>query len=147
MHYCAMAHVDIVTDVDKPELSLPLKLADQQKWMDATQDKFHTIDKNETSVGTRHNNRLSSPKVLPSGIVLEIKRRTNGDVAKYRARLFVRGNFHSDVVDYAELYAPVAFIELLRLMPSISFFNIYSIDQLDVKAVLSHDTLPKSDKV
>lgn len=147
MRYSAMAHADIFKNVDKPRLSVALNSADQEKWLDGIYDELDIIDKNETWVETRHNNPPSSAKLLPLVIVLNIKRNDNGDAAKYMVRLLVRANFQSKDVDYVAIYAPIAKIELAKLMLPISILKNYSIEQLDVQYGFLHATLPGSDNI
>ena len=85
--------------------------------------------------------------VVPSGILLKVKQDANGDIAKYRARLVVRGNYQTNGTDYAELYAPVACIELVRLMFAVSVAKTRSIEQLDVKGAFLHAKLPEAEEV
>lgn len=66
---------------------------------------------------------------------------------KYKARLVVRGNFQSGGTYYADTYAPVAFIELVRLIFAVSVSKGWSIEQMDVKSTFLHAKLPNTDNV
>lgn len=124
-----------------------MKSVDSQKWLRAIADEFRTIDKHGTWTDASRRDAPKGVYVLPSGIVLRVKRDSQGHVAKYKARLVVRGNFQADGNDYAELYAPVACIELVRLMFAVSVSKGWSIEQMDVKSAFLHAKLPDTDDV
>lgn len=85
--------------------------------------------------------------MLPSGVILRLKRNPEGSPVRYKARLVARGNFQSDAGDYTELYAPVECIEVLRILLSVAVSNIWAIEQLDVKGAFLHADLPDSEKL
>lgn len=72
-------------------------------------------------------------RVLPSGTTLRIMRHTSGRFVRFKSRLLARGSLQSDPVSYAELYAPVACIELARIVLSEVAAKIYCVHQVDVK--------------
>lgn len=74
-------------------------------------------------------------------------RDSQGQVAKYRARLVVSGNIKADGTDYAEPYAPVACIELVRLMFAVSVSMGWLAQQLHVKGAFLQAKLPHFDDV
>lgn len=80
-------------------------------------------------------------------MVLKVKRDSDGNIERYKARLVVRGNLQSSESDYTNLYAPVACIELVRLFLAISLAKGYAVDQLDVKGDLLHADLPDTDNI
>lgn len=84
---------------------------------------------------------------MKSGIIVRIKRDGQVGISKYKARLFVRENFQTDASDYAALFFPVAFIELIRLMLAIPVSKGYSIDPLDMNGAFLHATLPESENI
>lgn len=84
--------------------------------------------------------------MFPSGLILKIMRDSLGGVARYKARLVVRGNFQADGDGYAALYEPVACIELVRVMLSIAVAKRWEVDHLDVKGALLHSELPEHEK-
>lgn len=143
-----MAKTEIVSDTDEPKLSVALRSADGDKWVQAINDEFDVIAENRTWVNKNAGNTVpSGAEVLPSGIILRIKRDSHGDVAKYKARLVVRGNLQSNETDYAALYAPVACIELVRLLLAVSVVKSFVVDQLDVKSAFLHADLPATDNI
>lgn len=61
--------------------------------------------------------------------------------------MVARGNIRSDVGDYTELYAPVAFNELVQTMLAVDTFKGWYLDYVDVKGAFLHATLPDADCV
>lgn len=141
INYSCAARTDIVDLPDEPKLAMALKSADSHKWLEAIGEEFRTIGEH----GTWTDSTKRPPKgvtVLPSGIVLRVKRDSSGHVAKFKARLVVRGNFQAVSTDCAELYAPVACIELVHLMFAVAVVKNWSIEQVDVKSGFLHARLP-----
>lgn len=85
-------------------------------------------------------------KALLSGVILKLNRDTLGISARFKARFIARDNFQFGVVDYTGLYAPVAYIELVRLVQSVATSKGSHIDQLDGKGAFLHANLPDSDR-
>lgn len=77
-----MAHVDIFEDVVQPKLGVALKSNAQQKWIDAIKDEFDRIKKNKTWVEVPQNPPSSCAEVLPSGVILKIKRDARCEIAR-----------------------------------------------------------------
>ena len=61
-------------------------------------------------------------KFLPGGILLKLKRDSNGLTVRFKARLVVRGNLQddSDFDTHLQLYAPIVCIELVRLLLNVA---------------------------
>lgn len=147
-NFICMAKEVIVSETDEPKLAVALRSSDRDKWIQAIQEEFKTIKDNGTWTDVdKHDKLLNTLEVLPSGMVLRIKRDATGKIARYKARLVVRGNLQSNESDYAALYAPVACIELVRLMLSISVAKDLHVDQLDVKSAFLHAALPGKDRI
>lgn len=75
------------------------------------------------------------------GVFINIKRDARGEIAKCKAHRAVCGNFQTFRSDYAALYAPVVWMELVRLMLAIYIPEGFSIDQIDIKEAFLHATL------
>nr|KYP36252.1 Retrovirus-related Pol polyprotein from transposon TNT 1-94 [Cajanus cajan] len=83
------------------------------KWRQAMDEEMKTINKNDTW----------ELMELPEGAkkvgvkwVYKTKRKENGEVDKYKARLVVKGYAQEYGVDYTEVFAPVARMETIRLV-------------------------------
>ena len=65
----------------------------------------------------------------------------NGEIAKYKARLFVKGFLQKPGLDFNEVYAPVARIETVRLIVAIASMRKWTVSQLDVKSAFLNGPL------
>ena len=112
--------------------------------MKGIQEEFETLNKNGT-----WKEETSPPGIrpLPSGIILKLKRDSKGKPARFKGRVVALGNFQLNSVDYSELYAPVACIELVLILICIVVSYGWEIHQVDVKEAFLHATLPKTDKI
>ncbi|CAL8125961.1 unnamed protein product [Prunus armeniaca] len=64
-----------------------------------------------------------------------------GEVDKYKARLVAKGYKQEYDVDYAEVFAPVARLDTIRLVVSLAAQNYWPVYQLDVKSAFLHGEL------
>lgn len=80
-------------------------------------------------------------KAISCKWVFKFKRKANGDVEKYKARLVGRGCSQKAGFDYTETYAPVARLPTVRILLSIAVqFNMH-IHQMDVKGAFLNGKL------
>lgn len=134
-------------DIENPKLSHAIASDDRDHWIKAMNDEFDLIIDNDTWIDDQTSKPPPGTKILPSGVILRVKRDENGDVSRFKARVVVRGNFQNEFDDYAELYAPVACIELVRVIVTVAVHYGYSINHLDVKGAFLHALLPESDDI
>lgn len=118
-----------------------------EHWLAATREEFEIIQANKTWTDVHHSSPSSTAEILPTGMVLLIKRDADGNVRRFNARLVVRGNFLATSYEYTKLYAPVSCIELVCLLLTVTVPNGSEIHQLDVKGAFLHAELSTSDKV
>jgi hypothetical protein len=74
----------------------------------------------------------------------KIKLKENGEVDKYKARLVAKGYKQEFGVDYKKVFAPVARLDIIRLVLSIAAQNSWPVYQLDVKSTFLHGELKKT---
>jgi len=72
---------------------------------------------------------------------LQNQAKKDGRVDKYKARLVAKGYKQEFGIDYKEVFAPVARMDIIRLVLSIVVLNSWPIYQLDVKSAFLHGTL------
>ena len=65
--------------------------------------------------------------------VYKLKKNAKGKVERYKARLVVKGYSQRQGIDYDEVFAPVAHLEIIRLLISLAALNQWRIFQMDVK--------------
>lgn len=144
--YCAFhALPKSISTSDAPTVSQALKSAERTSWTMAIKEEFSMLLDSKTWVQCGPPPPRS--KVLPSGFVLLLKRDAEGRPKRFKARLVARGNFQADPDNYAELYAPVADIELVRTLMAVAVAQDWCCDHMDIKGAFLCATLPEKDIV
>jgi hypothetical protein len=100
--------------------SKPFSFSDADRyaiWHNAMCDKIATLRSNHTwSLVPFH----SSMNVVGSRWVYRIKRRVDGSIKRYKARLVARGFTQQEGIDYSETFSPVIKQATVRLVFSIA---------------------------
>jgi hypothetical protein len=83
------------------------------------------------------------PKKKTIGVkwVYKIKRTVYGSVDRYKARLVAKGYKQKYGIDYEEVFASVAQLDMLRLLISLVAHHSWKIYQLDVKSAFLNGVL------
>lgn len=134
-----------ITTTDEPTLSQAMQSPERPLWMAAIDEEFQTLSKNNSWTEEKETGSSNSP--LPSGIILKVKRDEMGIPARFKARLVVRGNLQESSNHASDLYAPVACMELVRIMLSLSITREWCCDHIDIKGVFLHAMLPKTEEI
>jgi hypothetical protein len=71
-------------------------------------------------------------KLVDSKWVFKLKRDTNGQIARYKARLVARGFTQEKRVDYHETFAPMVRVVSIRTLLALAANNYWEVEQLDV---------------
>lgn len=145
VYYTAKAMPTAITTEDEPKLSTALKSPERNYWLESIQEEFDTLEKNGTWEVCK--TPPIEKKVLPSGIILKLKRNSTGNHARCKCHLVSRGNFQDDILSYLELYAPVACIELVRIIITIAVIFGWAIHQVDVKGSFLNAKLPMGEEI
>ena len=125
----------IVTDDDPVTYEEAVK---RWTWRDAMKKEMEAIEKNKTWELT------DLPKgVKPIGVkwIYKTKLKENREIDKFKARLVAKGYAQQYGVDYIEVFAPVAKMDTIRILVSISTQDSWNIYQLDVKSAFLHGEL------
>ncbi|CAL2258077.1 unnamed protein product [Prunus armeniaca] len=72
-----------------------------------------------------------------------MKLNEKGEVDKYKARLVAKGNCQQHGIDYAEVFAPVARLDTIQIVISLTAQKNWVIYQLDVKSAFLHREINK----
>lgn len=111
---------------------------DWSQWKEAIDIEHKSLIKNGTwTVCDLPENR----KPITNKWVFKLKRKADGCVDKYKARLVARGFSQKFGFDYSETYAPVAKLVTLKCLLAIANQNDLQIHQMDVKSAFLNGDL------
>ncbi len=72
--------------------------------------------------------------VLPSHVILKVKRDENGAATRFKARVVVGGHKQQRDIDFDDIYAPVVEFSSIRLFLIVAFKNNWKWEHVDVTA-------------
>lgn len=102
-----------------------------QNWIVAMKEELFMIEKNKTwELVSRPENR----KVIGVKWVYRTKLNADGSINKHKARLVVKGYAQIPGVDYSDTFAPVARLDIIRLLLAVAAQKNWKVFQLDVKS-------------
>ena len=127
-----ITHLALFTNSDPMTYEEAVK---SEKWRHAMDQEIEAIERNETWELT---NLPSGGKTVGVKWIFKTKLNEHGEVDKYKARLVAKGYSQQYGVDYAEVFAPVARLDTIRIVLSLAAQKSWSIYQLDVKSVFLH---------
>nr|GFA12011.1 zinc finger, CCHC-type [Tanacetum cinerariifolium] len=94
--------------------------AQDKKWIEAMQIEIDSINKNKTwKLATLQDNQKS----IGLKWVFKTKRDGNGNIIKHKARLVAKGYVQEHVIDYDEVFTPVARMETIKLILALSAYH------------------------
>ncbi|KAA0065976.1 hypothetical protein IC582_024267 [Cucumis melo] len=102
-----------------------------EKWKIAMDQEIDALRRNET---WELMELPTNKQVLGVKWMYRTKLKSDGNVAKYKARLVVKGYKQNYGVDYEEIFAPMTRIETIRLILSLAAQNGWKVYQMDVKS-------------
>lgn len=111
---------------------------DREKWQEAMLDEINALKRNEVWTLV---DRPVDENIVDNKWVLRIKRKPNGDIDRYRARLVARGFSQIEGIDYNETYAPVVNASIVRLLMAYAAKEGLEISQFDVKTAFLYGYL------
>jgi len=136
---------EAISTYDEPKLKAALASPERKHWNLAIDEEFDNLIENGTwKDGIKPKIEI---KVLPSIIILKLKRDENGFPARFKRRLVALGNLQNNVEILIDLYAPVICTELVRALLSISQVKGWSIRQIDFKGAFLNALLPEGEEI
>lgn len=112
--------------------------SDWKQWEKAINEEHSSLMKNDTWTVCH---LPKGRKAISSKWVFKLKRTSNGDIDKYKARVVARGFSQLAGFDYNETYAPVAKLTTLRILLSIAAQLNLKVHQMDVKGAFLNGDL------
>ena len=105
--------------------------ASEEVWMRAMREEMLAIERNDT-----WELEIPPPNCRPIGLkwIFKLKKSTQGDIIKCKARLVVKDYSQRKGLDYDEIYAPVVRFETIRLLIALAALKDWQIHRLDVKS-------------
>lgn len=110
----------------------------EKVWGEVCEEEISSIKKNKTWTLVE----------LPDGCkaiglkwVFKVKKNADGSVSKYKARLVAKGYVQCHMIDYEEVFAPVARLETVRVIIALAASSGWEIHHLDVKTSFLHGDL------
>ena len=114
------------------------KNENKDEWLKAVNSELNSLDENNTWT------LVDAPpnvKLINCKWIFKLKRDSNGNVSRYKARLVCKGCAQVKGYDYDETYAPVARLTTLRILLSIIVEDELFAYQLDVENAFLHGEL------
>ncbi|KAM1556843.1 hypothetical protein PS2_040150 [Malus domestica] len=131
----SMAQLALFTDQDPTTFEEAVK---SEIWRQAMDQEIRAIEKNSTW------ELVELPpggKTIGVKWIFKTKLNENGEVEKHKARLVAKGYCQQYGIDYAEVFAPVARLDTIRIVISLAAQKNWDIYQLDVKSAFLHGEL------
>ena len=129
------AHLVLFSELDPITYA---QVVQSDKWKKAMDAEIAAIERNNTWELTEV---PATGKVIGVKWIYKTKLNEKGEVDKYKARLVAKGYSQQYGIDYAEVFAPVARLDTIRIILSITAQHGWTVFQLDVKSVFLHGEL------
>jgi hypothetical protein len=120
----------------EPETMLEA-LSDPQ-WKQAMDDEYHALMKNDTWHLVPAN---MATNVIDYKWVYKVKRKVDGTIDHYKARLVAKSFKQHNGIDYEDTFSPIVNAATIRLVLSVGVSRNWCLRQLDVQNTFLHDIL------
>lgn len=102
------------------------------------EEEIHAIDKNNTWELTT---LPQGEKAIGVKWVYMIKRKADGKIDRYKAKLVAKGYNQEYGIDYEEVFVPIIRLDTVKMLISLATHHSWKIYQLDVKSAFLNDVL------
>ena len=129
---------------DPASLKEARQRSDWPKWDDAILKELASLKAAKTWELVR------CPKdrnVISSKWVLRLKRDSEGEIDKHKARVVAKGFTQREGIDYFETFAPVARLTSIRIILAIAARNNWKIDTFDFHSAFLNGTFDKDEEI
>lgn len=76
--------------------------------------------------------------MLPTGIIIKLRRDQHGQPARYKACLVARGSLQPNVPSVAELYTFVVYIDLVRDLLAMASMRGWNVEHVEIKGTFMY---------
>jgi hypothetical protein len=106
-----------------------------EKWKGAMDEEYQALLKNRTwHLVSRHD----ANNIVDCRWVYKIKKKSDGSIEWYKARVVVKGFKQRQGIDYEDTFSPVIKPTTIRLVLSLAVANDWCVRQLDVQNAFLH---------
>jgi hypothetical protein len=134
----------LVTKADVPRTyKEALNRSNSDSWLEACTEELVALKETGTYIPV-HRRDVEAQNVVGSKWVFALKRKANGEIERYKARVVAKGFSQIYAIDYEETFAPVVKWTSIRILLALSARLDLEIHQMDVKTAflngeLEHD--------
>ena len=129
---------------DPASLKEARQRSDWTKWDDAIRKELASLKAAKTWELVR---RPKDKNVVGSKWVLRLKKDSEGEIDKHKARVVAKGFTQQEGVDYFETFAPVARLASIRTVLAIAARNGWRIDTFDFHSAFLNGTFDKDEEI
>jgi hypothetical protein len=132
-------HAAVHPDIEEPSsYNQAIQSNEAKHWMMAMKEEFDSLIKNGTWALT---NLPPGKTVIKSRWVYKLKRGSENEIQRFKARFVAKGFSQKPGIDFDETYAPVVKYDSLRTILAIAAAEDLEISQLDVKTAFLNGDL------
>ncbi|KAE8667231.1 tir-nbs resistance protein [Hibiscus syriacus] len=132
------ANATIIEDATEPETFE--EASKSSEWMTAMKEEIDALQQNQTWDIVP---KIKDVKPISCKWVYKIKRRPDGSIERYKARLVARGFSQQYGLDYDETFSPVAKLTTVRVLLALAANKDWNLWQMDVKNAFLHGELDR----
>lgn len=114
------------------------KRSDWNLWKSAIEEELASLAKNNTWTLVE---QPTGRKLIDNKWVFKVKRNSDGEVERYKARLVARGFSQRPGFDFSETYSPVAKMSTLRILLALANQEGWHVHQMDVTCAFLNGVL------
>lgn len=107
------------------------RAATKSCWRQAMENKIKYVERNNT---WRLTELPTGQKAIGLKWVYKIKKNTEGNIVKHKARIVAKGYVQQQGRDFEEIFAAVTRLETVRLLLALAAKNSWEVHHLDVKS-------------
>ena len=131
-----MACMSTLCDAEEPKSFA--EALESEQWKEAMQQEIDSIHKNHTW------DLVDLPegkKPIGTKWVFKVKRKSDGQIDRYKAQLVVKGYAQQKGIDYDETFAPTSCASTMRSLVVVAAYHGWKVHQMDIKTAFLNGDL------